>query len=384
MKQLKIPIKKVVNKKTREKVSVENPKKNNTELADEKMRITMLGTSSSGKTAFLSGIYQSMIEDYDTDLHLKVNPQYGGQESYASIQDIAIGSHFATGTRETKRYGLILCGDKEPYCEFEFLDYRGGLVNDLRPGMQPQKNNPDTIKELREQLIQSDCILIFMDAIKISQYEDVQQRKQYSEISLINYIFDNVLQPEKKKHHVIVVLTKTDDSFVKPEDKENHYQRLCEKALEICHVIRRRSYSFEIIPVSAVGEGKTVTTEKKDENGVTTWESEMKSGAIPEPMNIDLVMLRACSLILEERERMLQEEIEKLEMFYRDAGQKNTILRRRTLEEAWAEQGRKIREKESVQNKLRNSILNMQEKKLDKLQKYVYYEEKKSEKKYEI
>ena len=60
------------------------------EQREKTMRITMLGTTSVGKTAFLSGVYQTLFLHQDEGVALRMNSKYDGEEGYTSIESIAM------------------------------------------------------------------------------------------------------------------------------------------------------------------------------------------------------------------------------------------------------------------------------------------------------
>ena len=294
------------------------------EQREKTMRITMLGTTSVGKTAFLSGVYQTLFLHQDEGVALRMNSKYDGEEGYTSIESIAMVrmdgtiNDFPPGTSETKIYGMSLYINTKPCCDFEFMDYRGAYVREIAPGRSPDSTiSPEEADKLRKQLEQSDHILLFLDAVQVSKSSDVQVRYNNCRMGMLSLIFSEVLK--WKNSHVIVVLTKVDHSSVLPEDKKDNYRLLCEKAMEICTQIRSNCRSFAIIPVSAVGEGRTNDFEKT-ENGETMYSSHMKEAVMPAPMNVDGVILYACRAALEkkhsqlkERRNSLREEQEKME-----------------------------------------------------------------------
>ena len=80
---------------------------------DKKIRITMLGISGSGKTSFLSGVYQTMIMDSFHGLSLVPSIDSGNSyQQIGQIADIALINRkdfdFADGTLETTIFPLTL------------------------------------------------------------------------------------------------------------------------------------------------------------------------------------------------------------------------------------------------------------------------------------
>ena len=103
---------------------------------DKKIRITMLGISGSGKTSFLSGVYQTMIMDSFHGLSLVPSIDSGNSyQQIGQIADIALINRkdfdFADGTLETTIFPLTLQNRGKEICRFDFTDYAGGDVLNL-------------------------------------------------------------------------------------------------------------------------------------------------------------------------------------------------------------------------------------------------------------
>lgn len=64
---------------------------------------------------------------------------------------------------------------------------------------------------LRKQLLQSNCILLLLHAVKISQYQNPNKRMK-TQMLTFNRIFTDVLK-DSGQQDVIAVLTKVDDSL---------------------------------------------------------------------------------------------------------------------------------------------------------------------------
>ncbi len=286
-------------------------------VEDDKIRITMLGSSGSGKTSFLSGVYQTLILHHRTKLYLQIDGAQKGQQ-HRSIAEVAIinidgvSGFMTSGTTETKTYDLKLVSSEKEYCKFEFWDYRGALVNAVPIGMKHSMER-ETVR-FREQLKKSDVILVFADSIKISQYQNVDDRRALADGYLMSHIFTDVLGD--RKYHIILVLTKSDDSYVKEEDRKDNFAGLRKKALETFDTLASQAKSFITIPVSAVGEGKADTVEEilMDDSGkrVKRWKAQLRSNVTPKPENIDLVIMYACRDVLSERGAALWEEEKKI------------------------------------------------------------------------
>lgn len=358
--------------------SLKNPKKN-----EETIRITMLGASTVGKTVFLSSIKQTLMSDPD-EFFFSIDAD-DEKEQHKALNRISIVDNEtvigfpASGTSETTTYELTLKDTHETFFTFEFWDYRGGLVSYLQPGKDLDAKDERDVEQFKAHLVKSDVILVFVDGIKVSQYDNAKERHRYCQADLMNNIFTNVLKTIQKPYHVILVVTKADDSYVKEKDKEDNYKGLCEKAVEIFEKVKMKSHTFAVIPVYAVGEKKTETTEVIVNNR-KSWNSKIKDGAYPEPMNADLVMIYACRHILQDKLNLL---IAKRDELYR-------IGKELKQNKKMREKDRKVREtqvwdeleeiKKQIET-LDKKMEHMNENYKERIKDFVYFEK---EPKYEI
>ncbi len=357
------------------------------DLDDKTIRITMLGSSTVGKTVFLSAIYQKMFLQPRTVLHMAMDARYGREEGYASIENIAMVradgtvQDFPTGTSQTTIYGMSLQeskgGKSEKYCDFEFIDYRGQFMTDIVPGAQRQSREERDREMFREQLTRSDYLLLFLDAVELSQSGDSNERYTRCKIGTFQLIFNEILGDGSKEKRVLAVITKIDHAGVCEADKRDHYKGLCEKASEICQGIRNQCRSFAIIPVSAVGEG--VTEERKVEG---TWVSQIIRGATPNPINVDGAILYACRDILLKQEQRLTEEMEELSGRQSEIQEKARKFRGRVpvlnaeIKEQWEELGDRIQRKRDETEKIAEYIENINRFCLDELERNYVYDKK--------
>lgn len=356
---------------------------------EKTIRITMLGTSSVGKTAFLAGVYQTLFLHQDGGVSLRMNDKYDGEEGYTSIESIAMVSmdgtvsDFPPGTSETKVYGMSLYIGKERCCDFEFMDYRGAFVREIAPGRSAEsgnRTNQEDVSQFRKQLEQSDYILLFLDAVQVSKSE-AEERYNNCRMGMMSLIFSQVLK--WKNSHVIVVLTKVDNSCISEEDKRDNYRGLCDKTMEICGQIRDNCESFVIVPVSAVGEGRTEDVEEIHQ-GDTVYISHMKEGISPEPLNVDGVILYACRAILDKKQKALKEELAELQKEQEKiepVGKLRTkLLWRQTQGADWEELGQQINEIDRRLRKVTQEIETINAGRLTVLDRnYVYYRKESEE-----
>lgn len=355
------------------------------DLDDKTIRITMLGSSTVGKTVFLSAIYQKMFLYPETALYMAMDDRYDKEKGYASIDNIAMVKadgtvqDFPTGTSQTTIYGMSLYGrdglETEKYCDFEFIDYRGKFMTDIAPGGNRESREERDREKFREQLKKSDYLLLFLDAVEISQSRDKNERSRRCKIGTFQWIFNEILGEGSREKRVLAVITKIDHRAVDKEDKEENYRGLCEKAQEICQGIRNQCHSFAIIPVSAVGEG--VTEESKVEG---TWVSRIISGKTPEPINVDGAILYACRDILLRQKQRLTEEMKELSGRQSEIQEKARKFRGRVpvlnaeIKEQWEELGERIQRKRDETEKIAEYIENINRFCLDELERNYVYE----------
>ncbi|MBP1591427.1 MAG: hypothetical protein ILP22_05265, partial [Oscillospiraceae bacterium] len=149
------------------------------------IKISMIGVSGSGKTAFLSGICDTFISGNievkdsrnDDRSHLfKILPFMAENMAETSIGDVRRYSirnnrnFTSVSTENTKKYMLNLFDDTysttEPLCGVSFIDYKGGFVENL-----VNEKSGDEVKDVRNELLASNVLLIFADAIRLSAAE---------------------------------------------------------------------------------------------------------------------------------------------------------------------------------------------------------------------
>ena len=316
----------------------------------ESIKITMLGASGSGKTVFLSGIYQTLVSATAHGFFLSIDEDAKRSEQFRSLEGISLITEdkdegfkvigFPSGTAVTKTYDFTLKSKGRSYFPFEFWDYRGNLVSEVTPGSKATTDKAE-IESFREHLRKSDVLLIFADATKISQYDVPSVRKMKSQAYLMEKVFNTVLDMVEREYHVILVLTKIDDQDVKIEDKKDNYKLLCEKAMEVFSSIRDGSKTFAMIPVSAVGENKTEKVILEDDDGKIIRTTKLKEDVVPSPININTVMIYACMRVLKNKVQKIQREIKYL---WKDAEE---------IEESYARlRGKDLRKRQDEYDKI--------------------------------
>jgi len=228
------------------------------------IKISMLGVSGSGKTSFLSGICDTFIsgniEVFDSknndESHLfRILPHYADQTDETNIGDIRRFSirnnkgFSSVSTENTKKYILDIHDDtydpQNPLCSVSFIDYKGGFIEKL-----VNERSDDDVKDVRNELLSSNVILIFVDSIKLSSS---YSSSQFSALGCddINTFF-NTNKFANTKISVLFVLTKDDAPSV-DQDNELLTDRIMHAFETTVKIIQRNKWNLGIIRTSAVG-----------------------------------------------------------------------------------------------------------------------------------
>lgn len=303
---------------------------------DKKIRITMLGISGSGKTSFLSGVYQTMIMDSFHGLSLVPSIDSGNSyQQIGQIADIALINRkdfdFADGTLETTIFPLTLQNRGKEICRFDFTDYAGGDVLNI---LNARGDMSSGAKALKNQLLGSDAVLVFADATVLCQGKNVVEWQQMTGATKINPLF-NLLNREMgdRPLTVLFVLTKTDDERIPKEMKHNNFAVLSERAVQTFGMIYQMvqnhvqdGWSFGVIPVSAIGEGNYRLNSTCDSEGKLIMRPVIKEGHAPQPYNIETSLVYAVACILSQWKEEVNREKESLTQRLIEEGRNNTII----------------------------------------------------------
>ncbi len=228
------------------------------------IKISMLGISGSGKTAFLSGICDTFISGNievcdnknSNETHLfKILPYYQG-DSETNIGDIRRysirnnHSFTSVSTENTKKYMLNIHDDaysmSDALCTVSFIDYKGGFIEKI-----VNERSEDEVKDVRNELLMSNVILIFADAVRLSRVTGPGQYASALGNDDINTFF-NTNHFVNRKMTVLFVLTK-DDSPEVNEDNDELIEKLMHAFEPTVKIAERNNWNLGVIRTSAVG-----------------------------------------------------------------------------------------------------------------------------------
>ena len=128
------------------------------------MKITMLGTSGSGKTTYLSALLGILYDGAIDGFHITPCDTTDAEinRQIEEINTLYRDGKFPDGTADDIRnLSLSLCKNQFKLVDFDFIDYRGGALEEIA-----KDENSSKTQDLTTALLASDVALVFIDAIK--------------------------------------------------------------------------------------------------------------------------------------------------------------------------------------------------------------------------
>ena len=177
----------------------------------EKIKILMLGDSSSGKTCFMLGMYAAIQNG--SKFSLKATDPDEGVEM-ATLWSTIVGEsgeeRWPRGTDTPQIYNFELCYAYKPLIEFEWLDYRGGSMLEL--------SSPDELRELRDYAAESNGLFFCISGKYLKEpvtEANLQKVAMKSKANLmgkyLEYLsINNRRQTRKKTFPIVIMVTKYD------------------------------------------------------------------------------------------------------------------------------------------------------------------------------
>lgn len=120
----------------------------------DKIKITMLGDASSGKTCYMLGMYAGMQEERHgftlstTDISKGIELN----NLWAKLVNVQGNERWPSPTDQIYPYVFNFNYGYNPMIEFEWRDYRGGAISD------PSK--PNEVEELMKYILESSCLFL--------------------------------------------------------------------------------------------------------------------------------------------------------------------------------------------------------------------------------
>ena len=260
-------------------------------MMDETINIAMLGISGSGKTTFISGLNQSLIEDCLKGGNRVIVSLTGSQDdpnfrsssgrscnllAPASIMEqyrierlMSVEKNDGTYTRAAAgtmvmRQMVLNFNVGRESVPIKISDYRGGILS-----ASGEEADDDEVNALASEISEANIIYVLVDGIKLAQYRDMPYtRKRETGASRIHAVLTQMAQDPQKGVSVILLVTKTDSTAIPNDLRKNGCKGLCDLAVETIPFIKYQAdvmtenydWQFSVVPVTAVGEGNTITT----------------------------------------------------------------------------------------------------------------------------
>lgn len=280
----------------------------------KRLKVTMLGISGSGKSSFFSGLYHSMVTgavlapDGKTVIALNGLEDDGKVHGTTGLSTAQIMEQYKIrnimsnreGTWNTENFNFaidVIDRNNITYSlPLYIFDYRGGLLTDI-----DTDDDEEEATVLMEKVKDSDAVLILLDSIKLANNaNNLLECKERVGADRINIIMKSMIQQMQQNGvTVLTLLTKTDSDRIPDQFKVDGYAKLCELAKNVLDgiysyssmLIQSRGWSFNIIPITAVGEGNSTT--KTIPGTIGEYVCELNVGASPKQKNIDLSLIYA-------------------------------------------------------------------------------------------
>lgn len=230
------------------------------------MKITMLGTSGSGKTVYMSAMselfYNGEINGYTIGNR---NNNYDSNafinKGFDEINTLYQNGRFPYGTSSSIIMQLELNYRGQHIIDIDWIDYRGGAIKELANGVDNPQN-----AEILAALIASDVVMVFIDAAVLKVCNNNMIARSRVGANEISQLLSLVT---KKKHiNVIFLLSKADSSIINiKSDLSGLKSRVAKIYSRFLADTNTNISQYPIIPVGALGYGNVKTTYQRLDDG---------------------------------------------------------------------------------------------------------------------
>lgn len=232
------------------------------------MKITMLGISGSGKTAYMSAMsqlfYHAAIDKYKI---ADRNNTYAGDgfthKEFGKINTLPYGK-FPDGTASSTIMTLELQYGNEKVIDIDWIDYRGGAIEELANGDMSEQN-----AVIYTTLLASDVIMVFVDTAVLQECNNEMVAREYVGASDISRVLTWVCN--KRKVDVMFLLSKADSENVNIALDYKTFQKKLERIFSRFFADTNTGIDeYLVVPVGVVGIGNvhTLCGYLKSEDGI--------------------------------------------------------------------------------------------------------------------
>lgn len=286
------------------------------------MKITMLGTTGSGKTVYMAAMSDLFFYEGVRGFTIANREATYGSDTFVhrGFDEANTLSHgvFPAGTTNSLVMPLELRYRGERIIDLDWIDYRGGAISELAKGFDNPAN-----AEILAALLASDVVMVFTDAAVLKDFSNMRVARSHIGA---NDISQMLIMVSRKKHlDIMFLLSKADSSNI---DIKTDFPALREKLGQVYSRFFTETNTalsqYPVIPVGAVGIGNVETKSRwKDEPGggkKLDYTHTIKDIQKIEPYNVASSFARALIMGLESESRnlntssaQLAAELEKLQ-----------------------------------------------------------------------
>ena len=175
--------------------------------------IVMFGHRASGKTSYISALYQCMSIGTNTGLQLLASNAEHHRSLRRQWNDIRSASSTGTGwldiTQETTSYHFdLLFGMRQKICSLSLTDYRGGLIDEL--SVSERELYQDELNTFQNYLGDASCMIIFISAEFLQQDRDVFETADVTGASRLLRSVNHTSFVKENAPSIVIAITKYD------------------------------------------------------------------------------------------------------------------------------------------------------------------------------
>lgn len=262
------------------------------------MRVTMLGISGSGKTTYMAGLAQQMFENTVGDGYT-ISPSADdlgdGAVDKSNFSRLLLANNdfnFPAGTTGTTNWEFNLCKGGTDVCFFEWIDFRGGYIDQLSDGIDSASKTE--VSGLLTYIEASDAVIVFIDAIRAFRYrKNKQEARHHTKAAGMFHLLRHIAQNNSERTF-IVVGTKADSDLIDQSLQKNNFaglnELLSELFSDLYSPLLDAGWKGAIASVGAVGVGKVSSKmPETDFREVPTISTQIIG--FPEPINVETPLL---------------------------------------------------------------------------------------------
>ena len=259
---------------------------------------TVLGRSGSGKTTYMAALYDSIGQSRVSNFYISPTAESFRDSvikagAFAQISLESRNYQFPMGTDQTTEWSFDLFQRAKLICNFQWMDYRGGILDEaFSPDIQTNSEKRSEVDELLGRLAISHVVFIFADAIVLTNYRNVSERRRRTGADVINTIIRSYASHyPHRPMTIVIIVSKSDSDLIGEEWRNDDYRLLTDCAIEtfddVCSTCASNKPHWQagIIPVGAIGIGNVASTLSKPTDFRRPIIVSTEIVGMPEPLN---------------------------------------------------------------------------------------------------